>query len=86
MTRARVVLPVPGGPQRITEREPVGLDQHPQRLARAEQVVLADDVVEGPGPQPGRERRLARPSRVLGRRGEQVVRHRPHRSGRPVAK
>ena len=72
MSRASVVLPVPGGPQRITEREPVGLDERPQRPPRPEQVVLADDLVEGAGPQPGGQRRL-RGEAVLDGRAEQVL-------------
>ena len=74
MAWASVVLPGAGRPPEDHRRQPVGLDQRPQRLARAEQVVLPDDVVERAGPQPGGERRAGR-QRVLGRRGEQVVSH-----------
>ena len=54
--RAMVVLPVPGGPQRITDDSRSRLDQYAQRLAKAQQVLLADHVVEGTGPQARRER------------------------------
>ena len=37
-----------GRPPEDQRREPVRLDQHPQRLARAEQMLLADDLVERP--------------------------------------
>ncbi len=37
-------------------REPVGLDQHPQRFPRPEQMLLADDLTQRTGPQPRRER------------------------------
>ena len=57
-------------------REPVGLDQDPQRLPGPEQVLLADDLVERAGPQAGRERRP--PLESLGdRSAEEVVGHRP---------
>ena len=61
-------------------RQPVGLDEDPQRLARPEQVLLADDLVERPGPQPRRERRPAREP-LLHRRREQIRprRHYPRR-------
>ena len=52
-------------------REPVGLDEHPQRLPRPEQVLLADDLVERPRPQPRRERRLPRQP-LLHRRSKQI--------------
>ena len=52
-------------------RQAVGLDERPQRAAGAQQVVLADDLVEGPGPHPGRQRGLGGQALVdgLGRRG-----------------
>ena len=53
-------------------RQAVLLDQPPQRPARADQVVLADDVVDRARPQPGGERRR-RPQALLGGRGEQVI-------------
>ena len=46
MRRAMVVLPVPGGPQRMSDDSRSDFDQDPQRLARPEQVLLADDLVE----------------------------------------
>ena len=59
---ASVVLPVPGGPHRNTScrRPAAGFDQPAQRRARAEQVLLADDLVEGARPHPGGERRDGR--------------------------
>ena len=60
-------------------RQPVGLDEDPQRLARPEQVLLADDLVERPGPQPRRERRPVREP-LLHRRREQI---RPPTHARP---
>ena len=79
---ASVVLPVPGGPQRIDRREAVGLDQRAQRLPGPEQLLLADDVVERARPQPRRERRAAPPARPPPprRTGRQPSRRRyPHR-------
>ena len=61
-------------PPQDHRRQPVGLDEGPERLARAEQVVLADDVVEGAGPQARRERRVGR-QRLLRGGGEEVVGH-----------
>ena len=63
-----------GRPPEDHRRQPVGLDQHPQRLAGADQVVLADDVVERAGPEPVGQRRPAG-ELVLDRGGEQVVSH-----------
>ena len=57
--RASVVLPVPGGPHSSTDDRRSVLDEAAQRPARAEQVVLADDVVDGARPQPRGQRRLA---------------------------
>ena len=71
-TEARVVLPVPGRAPQDRRGQPVGLDERPQRRARADQVALADDLVEGAGPQAGGQRGPWRPG-VLGRPGEQVV-------------
>ena len=70
-----MVLPVPGGPQRITDdRRSASISARSGRPG-AEQVLLADDLVEGAGPQPGGERRPA--LQPLGDRGaEQVVGHR----------
>ena len=57
-------------------RQPVGLDQHPQRPAGPEQVLLAEHLVERARPQAGRERRP--PLEALGdRSAEEVVGHRP---------
>ena len=49
--RAIVVLPGAGRTPEDERRQPVRLDQHPQRLARPEQVLLTDDLVERPRPQ-----------------------------------
>ena len=69
-------LPGARRPPEDHRRQPVALHQGPQRLPRIEQVRLPDDVVEVPRPQPRRQRRVRR-QRVLRRRREQVVRHRP---------
>ncbi len=47
-----------GRPPEDGAGQPVLLDQPAQRLARADQVVLADDIVERARPQPSRQRRL----------------------------
>ena len=58
ITLASVVFPVPGGPQRMDRAEPVGFDQAAQRrLPGAEEVALADDVVERVRAHPEGERR-----------------------------
>ena len=67
-------LPGARRPPEDHRRQPVGLHQRPQRLPRSEQVLLPDDVVQAPRPQPSRQRRDGR-QRVLRRRGEQIVRH-----------
>ena len=59
MMRARVVLPEPGGPQRTIEGGSVGLDRLAQEAALADDVLLADELVEGCGPHAGGEGRLA---------------------------
>ena len=46
IARASVVLPEPGGPWRIIECSRPGLDRAAQRRLRAEQLALADDLVE----------------------------------------
>lgn len=52
----------------------VSLDQHPQRLPRTEEVVLADDVIERDRPESIRQR--GAPGKViLDRRCEQIVAH-----------
>ena len=56
-------------PPQDDRRQPVGLDQRPQRRPRAEQVGLADDLVERAGAHAGGEGRLAAEAladRVLG--------------------
>ena len=71
-------------PEEHRHRLPVG--QPPQRRARREQVLLPDDLVEGPRPQPHGQRRLrvggvAQRAAARGRGGvgvaEQVEAHRP---------
>ena len=46
MMRARVVLPEPGGPQKIIEEMLVLLDGAPQRLPGADDVLLAHELVQ----------------------------------------
>ncbi len=46
ISRASVVLPTPGGPQRMMEVELVALDLAAQRLAGAEDVLLADVILQ----------------------------------------
>ena len=50
MTRASVVLPVPGGPEKITLDKLVLLYGPAQEPAGAHDVVLADELVQGPRP------------------------------------
>ena len=62
-------------------RQPVELDEAAQRAARSDEVLLADDLVDGPRPDAGGERRLG--TQAIGDRGgEQVVRHRGHATER----
>ena len=61
-------------------REPVGLDQDPQRPPGAEELLLADDLVERSRPQPGRQRGPA-PQPVLDGGAEEVVGHRASGGG-----
>ena len=62
-----LVLPVPGGPHRIIERQFAGRDHPPERAVRPGQMLLADDVVERLRAQPlGQRRRFARrPARAV---------------------
>ena len=71
MTWASVVLPVPGGPQRITDDSRSASTSTRSGLPGPTRSLLADDVVEPLGPQPGRQRRLLG-QLLLGRGGEQV--------------
>ena len=60
ITWASVVLPVPGGPQRITDELTVGVDQGPQRApGRRGGGLLAHDVVEAARAQTLGQRRPA---------------------------
>ena len=54
--RASVVLPTPGGPHRIIECSRPDSNATRKRLAGAEQMALADDLVERLRPQPLGER------------------------------
>ena len=63
---------MPGGPQKITDDSRSASISGRSGLPSAEQVLLADHVVESGGPQARRERRLS--SQPLGgRRGEEVI-------------
>ena len=55
---AMVVLPLPGGPQRITDIGRPPADQPPQRRAGGQQVILADQFVEAGRTHPDRQRRV----------------------------
>ena len=69
---ANVVLPVPGGPQKIALVRRSCSTSSPQRLAGADEVLLADDVVERARPQAGRQRRVTA-QMLLGRGGEEIA-------------
>ncbi len=58
MIRASVVLPVPGGPQRMHRRQLAGLDEAAQDAPFADEVLLADVLVEAARPHAGGERRV----------------------------
>ena len=60
MMRASVVLPVPGGPQRMIDCRQVALDRFAQRLAGREQLLLADELVERARPHALGQRRAVR--------------------------
>ena len=79
--RAIVVLPVPGGPQSTTDDSRSASMSTRSGRPRPEQVLLADHLVERPGPQPGRERRPALEP-LLDRGAEEVVGHRLDAYGR----
>ncbi len=55
-------------------RQPVGLDETAQRLARPDEVVLADDIVDRARSQPGRQW-SAGSALLLGGHREEVVAH-----------
>ncbi len=55
--RASVVLPLPGRAVEDHRADPVLLDREPERGALAEDLLLADEVVEPLRPEPERERR-----------------------------
>ena len=63
-------------PPEERRREPVLLDEAAQRTAGADELLLADDVVDGSRAQPGGERRLG-PQTIGRRRREQVLSHPP---------
>ncbi len=85
-SRAMVVLPTPGGPQKTIEpRLPVG--EHPaERTVGAEEVLLPDHLVEPPRAQAVGER----PRRLGGRRGRlgrapvEKISHRPSDTAFPA--
>ena len=68
-----------GRPEQDQRHRRVALDQPAQRRARAEQVLLADDLVQGARPHPGGQRRVgstgAGPGEAL--RLEQVISEAP---------
>ena len=70
-------LPGPRRPPEDGRGEPVGLDEGTQRPARADQLVLPDDLVERAGPQAGGQRRLPAEA-FLDRGAEQVIGQRQH--------
>ena len=56
MTWARAVLPRAGRAVEDQRAEPVGEEHPAEQLAGAEEVLLADELVEGPRPHPGGQR------------------------------
>ena len=66
-------------------RQPVELDEAAQRAARSDEVLLADDLVDGPRPEAGGQRRLGTQA-IRDRCGEQVVRHRGHATERHASR
>ena len=82
--RATVVLPVPGGPQKIRLPSEPGREQPRQRAVRPDEMVLADDLAEGPGPQPVGERAGRLPLQSGG--GEEVAHLSRRRSKRSAAR
>ena len=68
---ASVVLPVPGGPQRISECSAFALDHLAQQPPGAEQVLLADELVERRGRMRSASGAVRAPLAV-GRGGEKV--------------
>ena len=72
ISRARVVLPVPGGPQRITDDSRSASIRARRGRPGRQQVVLADDLVERLWPHPGGQRRLAGQAIVEGGREQGV--------------
>ncbi len=70
--RASVVLPLPGGPQRIERVERLAaLDHLAEQAAGPEQMLLADELVERRGPHALGERRR-RGAFLVGGSGEKV--------------
>ena len=72
ITCAMVVLPVPGGPQRITEDNRSASIRTRSGLPGTQEVLLAHDLVERAGPQSRCERSLSNQS-ILGGRREQIL-------------
>ena len=54
--RARLVLPVPGGPHSRSDAEVAAIDRAAERPALADEVRLADELVEAARAHPGGER------------------------------
>ena len=72
---ASVVFPLPGGPKKIADADPVFLDRAPERRSFAEHVLLPDELVERGGPQAHRQRSVV--PRPLARRRLRTGRTRP---------
>ncbi len=85
---ARVVLPVPGGPHRMTDTAPllprlVG-GEADERRTGPEQVLLPGDLVEAGGAHPHGERRRAAAKACAGIHGRHRNRDRRRRAGRGI--
>ena len=72
-SRATVVLPVPGGPQKIRRAERARGEQPRQRAVRPEQMVLPDDLGEALSGAAGRPAGAARRGRGRRRRRGRVI-------------
>ena len=64
-SRASVVLPEPGGPHSTIERQVAALDHAPQRAALADEVLLADELVQRARAHARREWRMRGSSRQV---------------------
>ncbi len=72
-----VVLPTPGGPHRISEASEPCASIRVMRALGADQVILADHLVERARPQPVGQRAVARSSGRCSSRLEQIFQVRP---------